>query len=217
MGLYKIFKNRTEAAKLLVEKLKKRDTTNAVVLAVPRGGVPVGYEIAKALHLPLDIFLSKKIGHPYNPEYAIGSVTLEGAVLNGRAANIDPKYIKAQTEKIREQLRERYKKFRGDRPPPDVSGKTVILTDDGVATGNTLFAAIDDLRKKAPAKIIVAVAVSPPETAKKLRRLADELICLYTPDDFYGVGQYYEDFSQVEDTEVMALLAKAADTVEVNE
>lgn len=215
--MYKIFKNRTEAAKLLVEKLKKRDTTNAVVLAVPRGGVPVGYEIAKSLHLPLDIFLSKKIGHPYNPEYAIGSVTLEGAVLNGRAANIDLAYIKAQTEKIREQLRERYKKFRGDRPPLDVTGKTVILTDDGVATGNTLFAAIEDLRKKVPARIIVAVPVSPPETAKKLRRLADELICLFTPDDFYGVGQYYEDFGQVEDTEVLALMEKAGEKVDANE
>ncbi|MCK6691749.1 MAG: phosphoribosyltransferase [Thermoanaerobaculia bacterium] len=215
--MYKIFKNRTEAAKLLVEKLKKRDTTNAVVLAVPRGGVPVGYEIAKSLHLPLDIFLSKKIGHPYNPEYAIGSVTLEGAVLNGRAANIDLAYIKAQTEKIREQLRERYKKFRGDRPPLDVTGKTVILTDDGVATGNTLFAAIEDLRKKVPARIIVAVPVSPPETAKKLRRLADELICLFTPDDFYGVGQYYEDFGQVEDTEVQALMEKAGEKVDANE
>lgn len=215
--MYKIFKNRTEAAKLLVEKLKKRDITNAVVLAVPRGGVPVGYEMAKALHLPLDIFLSKKIGHPYNPEYAIGSVTLEGAVLNGRAANIDLAYIKTQTAKIREQLRERYKKFRGNRPALDVSGKTVILTDDGVATGNTLFAAIEDLRKKAPARIIVAVPVSPPETAKKLRRLADELICLCTPDDFYGVGQYYEDFGQVDDVEVQILLERASETIDANE
>lgn len=215
--MYKIFKNRTEAAKRLVEKLKQQEIANAVVLAVPRGGVPVGYEIARALHLPLDIFLSKKIGHPYNPEYAIGSVTLEGAVLNGRAADIDLAYIKAQTEKIREQLRERYKKLRGDRPPLDVTGKTVILTDDGVATGNTLFAAIEDLRKKAPARIIVAVPVSPPETAQKLRSLADELICLITPDDFFGVGQYYEDFGQVEDTEVLALMEKAGATIDVNE
>ncbi len=212
--MYKIFKNRTEAAKRLVEKLKKRDTANAVVLAVPRGGVPVGYEIAKALHLPLDIFLSKKIGHPFDPEYAIGSVTLEDAVLNGRAENIDLAYIEAQTEKIREQLRERYKKFRGDRPPVDVKGKTVILTDDGVATGNTLFAAIEDLRKKAPVRIIVAVPVSPPETAQKLRCKADELICLFTPDDFYGVGQYYEDFRQIEDAEVLALMEKAGDMIE---
>lgn len=182
--------------------------TNGVVLAIPRGGVPVGIEIARVLDLPLDIFLSKKIGHPNNPEYAIGSVTLEEVVLNGRATPIDPVYIKRQTEKIREHLRTQYNQFMCERQPQTLRGKTVILVDDGVATGNTLLGAIAAIRFLQPAAIIVAIPVAPPRTAQKLREVADDLICLLTPDDFYGVGQFYEDFTQVEDEDVLALLAE---------
>ena len=199
----------------LTERLKKMELGDAIIVAVPRGGVPLGYEIAKALHWPLDIFLSKKIGHPANDEYAIGSVTLEDVIQNGRSAHIDQAYIRRQTEKIRSQLRERYKKFRGARPPLDLRGKTVILVDDGVATGNTLLAAIESIREKKPEKIVVAVPVSPPDTAKKLSRAADVLLCLLITDEFYGVGQFYEDFSQVEDSEVIALLAQQTEKTQV--
>lgn len=200
------FLNRTEAAKGLAVELQRLHLTNGVVLAIPRGGVPVGFEIAKALHLPLDIFLSKKIGYPDNPEYAIGSVTLDSMALTADAPEVGPEYIREQTELIRQNLQARYKKFRGNQPPLDVRGKTVILTDDGVATGNTLFAAITALRKQNPEKIIVAVPVAPPDTAEKLGGVADVLICLMTPDDFHAVGQYYQDFQQVDDDEVLALL-----------
>lgn len=200
------FLNRTEAAKRLAVELQRLHLTNGIVLAIPRGGVPVGYEIAKVLHFPLDVFLSKKIGYPDNPEYAIGSVTLDSVAFDKNAPVVSPEYLHEQTELIRENLRERYQKFRGDQPPLDVRGKTVILTDDGVATGNTLFAAIDALRKQAPEKIIVAVPVAPPETAEKLGCVADVLICLLKPDDFQAVGHYYDDFQQVEDEEVLALL-----------
>lgn len=200
------FRNRADAASQLVERLHVLQIANGIVLAIPRGGVPVGYEIAKALHLPLDIFLSKKIGYPDNPEYAIGSVTLDSMALNAEVPGVSPEYIREQTERIRENLRARYKKFRGDQPPLDVRGKTVILTDDGVATGNTLFAAIAALRKQAPEKIIVAVPVAPPDTAEKLEYLADLLVCLMMPYDFHAVGQYYKHFDQVEDEEVLALL-----------
>lgn len=206
--MYKVFQDRKDAAAELVERLSKMELGNAVVVAVPRGGVPLGYEIAKVLQLPLDIFLSKKIGHPANPEYAIGSVTLEGAFLNDRAAAVDPEYIHRQTEKIQRKLRERYKKFRGIHQPLYLWRKTVILVDDGVATGNTLLAAIESLRKKEPKTIIVAVPVSPPDTAEKLSRAADMLVCTLITDEFYSVGQFYKDFSQVEDTEVIALLAQ---------
>ena len=202
----KIFKNRTDAAQQLARRLEKMNLSGAVVLAVPRGGVPVGFEIAKTLQLPLDVFLSKKIGHPDNPEFAIGSVTLESSVLGSRAEYVDPEYLEEQTAAIRRQLRERYRRFRGGRQPLELQGKTVILVDDGVATGNTLFAAIDDIRRKNPAKIIVAIAVAPPEAARKLSQRADELVCLLVADDFYAVGQFYEDFSTVEDEEVTALL-----------
>jgi putative phosphoribosyl transferase len=200
------FLNRTEAAKRLAAELQRLHLTNGVILAIPRGGVPIGYEIAKSLHFPLDIFLSKKIGHPENPEYAIGSITLDSMVLNSETSNVSDEYIREQTEVIRQNLRERYKKFRGNRPPLHVEGKTVILTDDGVATGNTLFAAITALRKQKPERIIVAVPVAPSETAEKLGLVVDQLVCLMTQEDFQSVGQYYQDFQQVDDEDVLALL-----------
>lgn len=214
--MYKVFKNRSDAAMQLLERLRTRELENAVIVAIPRGGVPVGYEIAKALHLPLDIFLSKKIGHPFNPEYAIGSVTMEAAILNGQAASVDQEYIRQQTEKIRHQLQDKYRKFRGSHLPVDLRKKTVVLVDDGVATGNTLLAAIESIRKKMPKAIIVAVPVSPPDTAKKLSRVADVLVCLLITDEFYGVGQFYEDFSQVEDAEVIALLEQQVENMQVS-
>lgn len=211
-----MFNDRIDAAKQLAEKLQKIEIKNGVVLAVPRGGVPVGYEIAKALNLPLEIFLSKKIGHPHNPEFAIGSVTLLGATINNNVMDINETYILQQTKKIYAELQERFKKFMGNQKSIDLKGKTVILVDDGVATGSTLISAIGAIRKSGPEKIIVAVPVSPPETAKKIKQIADDLICLITPNDFLGVGQFYYNFSQVEDTEVIEILKEASNNYQKN-
>jgi predicted phosphoribosyltransferase len=205
----KMFKNRMDAAQQLAARLKETEIENGIVLAVPRGGIPVGYEIAKTLKLPLEVFLSKKIGHPNNPEFAIGSVTLNGTVVNDNVMGADQDYITRQSQKILGELKEKFKTYMDDKKPADLKGKTVILTDDGVATGSTLISAVEAIRKSSPKKIIIAVPVSPPETGRKLKRIADEFICLATPSDFFGVGQYYYDFSQVEDEEVIQFLKQA--------
>jgi len=204
-----MFRDRIDAAQRLVEKLKDHKIEDGIVLAVPRGGVPVGNEIAKALKLPLEIFLSKKIGHPNNSEFAIGSVTLSGTVVNENVMGADEEYIARQSKKILGELKEKFKTFMGNKKATELKGKTIILTDDGVATGSTLISAVESIRKSSPRKIIIAVPVSPPETARILKQIADEFICLYAPSDFFGVGQYYYDFSQVEDEEVIQLLRQA--------
>lgn len=205
-----MFRDRFDAALRLAGRLTAyKDDETAIVLAVPRGGVPVGYEIAKALHLPLEIFLSKKIGHPSNSEFAIGSVTLNGTIVNENIMGADKEYITRQSKRILEELKEKFKTFMGSKKPVDLKGKTVLLTDDGVATGSTLISAVESIRKYRPRKIIIAVPVSPPGTARMLNDIADEFICLYEPSDFLGVGQYYYDFSQVDDAEVIQLLRQA--------
>lgn len=205
----KMFKDRIDAAQRLAAKLRHIEIENGIVLAVPRGGIPVGYVIAQALNLPLEIFLSKKIGHPNNPEFAIGSVTLNGTVVNDNVMEADRDYIIRQSNKILGELKEKFKTFMDGKKPADLRGKTVILTDDGVATGSTLISAVEAIRKSSPKKIIIAVPVSPPETARRLGRISDGFICLATPADFFGVGQYYYDFSQVQDEEVIQLLKQA--------
>ncbi|MBI4947273.1 MAG: phosphoribosyltransferase [Bacteroidetes bacterium] len=209
-----MFRDRIDAAKQLAIKLKNKKIENGIVLAVPRGGVPVGYEIAKSLHLPLEVFLSKKIGHPNNPEFAIGSVTLSGIIVNENTMNADQDYIIRQSKKIQGELKERFKIFMDGKRPTDLKRKTVILTDDGVATGSTLISAVEAIRKSSPKKIIIAVPLSPPETASKLKQIVDEFICLATPFDFLGVAQYYYNFSQVEDKEVIQILKQASNRQE---
>jgi predicted phosphoribosyltransferase len=199
------FNNRKDAARQLALKLEKYRHENGVVLAVPRGGVPIGYEIALYLDLPLDLLMSKKLGHPANPEYAIGAVTLEGSLAED-CFNIPEHYILEETARIRAALKERYKIFMGNKEPIDIRGKTVIVTDDGMATGRTILSTMKILRNKLPAKIIVAVPVASPEAAEKIKQLADDFICLYTPYPFYSIGNFYEDFSQVEDEEVNELV-----------
>jgi predicted phosphoribosyltransferase len=198
-----IFNDRYDAALKLTVKLEKFRGKDGIVLAVPRGGVPIGFVIAKELGFPLEIILSKKIGHPLNPEFAIGSVTLQGAVVNDNVLDVDASYIHRSADRILHDLKEKFKLYMGDQKPTDVKGKTVIVVDDGVATGSTIKATIFALRKNEPKEIIVAVPVSPPETANRLRELADELICLHIPQDFYGVGQFYKNFAQVTDEEVI--------------
>lgn len=198
-----IFKDRYDAAMKLVVKLEKFRGRNGIVLAVPRGGVPIGFVIAKELGFPLEVILSKKIGHPLNPEFAIGSVTLQGAVVNDSVLDVDASYIHRSADRILHDLKEKYKLYMGDQPSTDLKNKTIIVVDDGVATGSTLKATIYALRKFNPNEIIVAIPVAPPEAAAKLREITDELICLYTPQVFYGVGQFYHNFTQVSDEEVI--------------
>ncbi|MBX9781714.1 MAG: phosphoribosyltransferase [Chitinophagaceae bacterium] len=202
-----MFQNRTEAGLLLAEKLKKYKNAQGVVLAVPRGGVPVAYEVAKMLGLPLEIILTKKIGHPVNKEYAIGAASLTDYFVIPHN-NVSDEYIDAEVERIRTRLKDMYQKFMGDTEPLNPEGKTVIVIDDGIATGNTLLGTVNVLRKSKPAKIIIAVPVASQNAVKKLATEVDEVIAVLVPENFYGVGAFYEDFTQVTDDEVMYYLDK---------
>lgn len=203
-----LFANRTEAGRLLSEKLLHYKDTNAVVLAIPRGGVPVGYEIAKRLQLPLGILLSKKIGHPSNKEYAVGSVSLDSVIINERIQLPDD-YIANEIERLRKLLLEKQLLYMGNEEFPDVEGKNVIVVDDGIATGSTVLVSIAMLRKKNAGKIIVAVPVVPSDNVEVFRQKADEFVFLLAPYYFEAVGAFYEVFGQVEDAEVIRLLNDA--------
>ncbi len=209
-----MFRDRADAAGRLARALKHfRGRPDLLVLAVPRGGLPVGALLARELGAGLDVVLTKKIGHPHNPEFAIGAVSLTGAEVDLdvlRREGVDPNYAVREAERLREVLRERYRLYRGDAKPPEVRGRTVILTDDGVATGRTLAAAVSWLREEGAARVVVAVPVGPPDAVARLREIADEVVCLETPDDFMAIGQYYRDFDQVPDEEAVALLRGAA-------
>lgn len=202
------FKDRHEAGSLLADKMNQYRASDAVILAIPRGGVPVGYEMAKLLELPLDIALSKKIGHPYNKEYAIGSVSLDSAVIRDRRG-VSEEYISNEIIRIRESLEKQYRLFMDDRKPVNTKNKTVIIVDDGIATGSTILSTIEMLRKNGHKNIVVAVPVLPRSAVSKLTDAANELVFLISPSDFIAVGAYYEDFTQVTDAEVMEMLAEA--------
>jgi predicted phosphoribosyltransferase len=209
------FRDRAEAGRLLAEKLRAYEQNpEALVLALPRGGVPVAHEVATALRLPLDIFVVRKLGVPGYRELAMGAIASGGTrVLNEDVLRALPDAAVMVAEVTAQETRElerRERDYRGDRPPPEVSERIVILIDDGLATGATMLAAIAALRKKAPAKIVVAVPVCPPETRGEIERVADEMVTLLAPDWFRGVGQFYEDFGQTSDEEVRDLLARAA-------
>lgn len=202
-----MFSNRKQAGILLGARLGRFKNVAGLVLVVPRGGVPVGYEVAKALNMKMEVVLVKKLGHPLNKEYAIGAVGLrEMFVIPHEEVSDD--YIQSQTAKIRARLKEMQNKFLSGREPSDLKDKTVIIIDDGVATGNTLLATIHILRKEDPAAIIVAAPVISREAARKLRLVCDEVIALLIPENFYGVGAFYEDFTQVSDDEVIGYIEK---------
>jgi putative phosphoribosyl transferase len=201
-------KNRQDAALRLVKELEIYKSTNAIVLAIPRGGIPIGHFIAQELRVPLEIILSKKIGYPNNPEFAIGSVTLQGVVVDDKFSTEFKDYIDIESKKILEALKSKFALYMGNRKPADLTNKIVIIVDDGIATGNTIIATIQAVKKSNPKKIIVAVPVAPKDTAKKIEKLVDDFICLHVADEFFGVGQFYEDFSQVTDEEVIRLLNK---------
>ena len=196
------YTNRHDAALKLIPLLEKYKEKDCVILAVPRGGVPIGYYIAKKFNLPLELLLTKKIGHPLNPEVAIGAVSLEDQIID-YYPNISQEYINDQIKQIRESLKLKYLKFMGKRKSLDLKDKIVIIVDDGIATGNTLLLAIKMIRKNKPKKIVIAAPVSPVDSAERIKNEADELICPIITNDFRGVGGYYYDFSEVSDEEVI--------------
>lgn len=209
------FPNRREAGKLLAARLASYTSTpNLLVLALPRGGVPVAFEIARTLQAPLDVFLVRKLGVPGHEELALGAIASGGIrVLNLdvlQMLDIPDDVIEAVTFREQRELERRERIYRDDRSPLDVRDRTIILVDDGLATGASMRAAIVALREWQPRQIAVAVPVAAPQTCEALRAEVDDIICLDTPDPFYGVGWWYENFSQTTDTEVHDLLTQAS-------
>ena len=205
-----VFKDRIEAANLLANKLETYKKKDAIILAIPRGGVPMGYIIAEQLHLPLEVVLSKKIGHPFHKEFAIGAVTQKSQVLSEAAKEVSKSYIEEETKKIRSLLNKRYEDYYGNKKPLELKNKILIIVDDGIATGNTIISTIEMLHKEQPKKIVVAIPVSSQSALQKLKNtpFVDEVICLSTPVNFRAVGQFYQNFDQVNDTEVKTFLNK---------
>lgn len=209
-----IYQNRLEAGRYLATLLQQyANRPDVLVLALPRGGVPVGYEVAKALHAPLDVFIVRKLGVPGHEELAMGAIATGGIiVLNNEVVNmlrIPRRIIDAVAAREEQELQRREHLYRDDRPLPDVQGKTVILVDDGLATGSTMRAAIEALKQEHPAHIVVATPVGAQPTCEELSQQVSEVICAQTPEPFYGVGYWYQDFSQTSDQEVHDLLAQA--------
>jgi putative phosphoribosyl transferase len=208
------FKDRTEAGEQLGNALREREVDVDIVLAIPRGGLPLGRAVADVLDVPLDIVVASKIGAPGNPEYAIGAVASDGSVWRNerafRGTGSDEEYFERERKKEAENARQKAERYRGERSAPDLAGKTVAVVDDGVATGSTVRACLEMLRKTDADRIVLAVPVGPPDTVRELRELADEVICLETPSSFMGVGQFYERFDQVSDEEAMAYLESSS-------
>ena len=207
------FRNRTDAGRQLAEKLAAyANRPDVLVLALPRGGVPVGFEVARALGAPLDVFLVRKLGVPGYEELAMGAVATGGVrVLNDeivRGLGISEHEIDAAAARELQELARRQRLYRGDRPLPDIAGRTVILVDDGLATGATMRAAIAAVRQQQPARIVVAVPTASPDTCEALKAEADDVVCAMTPEPFLAVGHWYEDFTQTTDDEVRELLAR---------
>jgi predicted phosphoribosyltransferase len=213
--MWRRFRDRREAGRLLAARLAPyRGRPDVLVLALPRGGVPVGYEVARALGAPLDVFLVRKLGVPGHEELAMGAVASGGVqVLNAdvlAGLGLSDRVVAAVAARELQELERRERLYRGARPPRDVQGRTVILVDDGLATGATMRAAIHALRRRGAARIVVAVPVAPLQTCAELRAEADEVVCLVTPEPFLAVGLWYDDFTQTSDDEVRALLADSA-------
>jgi putative phosphoribosyl transferase len=210
------FRNRTEAGRVLARALGDyADRDDVVVLALPRGGVPVAFELAKALRAPLDVFLVRKLGLPGHEELAMGAIAAGGVLVLDqdlmRRLGISEAELERTVAEEAQELQRREAAYRGERPPPDVAGKTVILVDDGLATGATMRAAALAVRRLGPAKVVVAVPVAAAETCDEFRDDVDEIVCAVTPAPFYSVGLWYDDFSQTTDDEVRELLARASD------
>ena len=213
MPVIDYFRDRREAGRALARSLEEyAGRPDVVILALPRGGVPVGYEIARALHAPLDLFIVRKLGVPGHEELAMGAIASggirvlhEGVIRELGLSEPTVEYVSRAEE---DELLRRERVYRGERPLPTLEGRIVVLVDDGLATGSTMRAAIAAVRQQRPAKIVVAVPVAPPETCEELRRDADDVHCTITPTVFFGVGQWYEQFDQTSDEEVLELLRR---------
>jgi len=209
-----LFLDRTEAGRELAMKLAAyAERPDVIVLALPRGGVPVAFEVARALHAPLDIFLVRKLGLPGREELAMGAIASGDIIaINHDVVDelgVPEEVIRRVAAEERQELHRREAAYRGDHPPLDVRDRVVILIDDGLATGSSMRAAIAALRRQQPARIVAAVPVGAAETCAELDDMADETVCAHTPEQFFGVGRWYGDFSQVTDDEVRALLSVA--------
>jgi len=206
-----IFSNREEAARRLADKLAAYKGQNPLVLAIPRGAVPMARIVAEALGGEFDVVLVRKLGAPGNPEFAIGAIDETGWATLGpyvAMAGADEGYLERAKARELETIRKRRAQYSPLHPPIDPAGRIVIVIDDGLATGSTMLAALHALRQRAPQKLVCAVPVAPPDTLEKVGEQADEVVCLYAPENFQAVGQFYADFGQVEDDEVIALLSE---------
>jgi putative phosphoribosyl transferase len=204
------FRDRRDAGRRLAQALEGYRSRQPYVLGIPRGGIVVAYEVAKALDAPLDVVIPRKLRAPYNPELAIGAVANDGTVYSDTplvgALRIPEDYLQDEIAFQLAEVRRRQAAYRGDRPLPSLEGRAAIVVDDGIATGATMIAALRAVRKLAPAAMVAAIPVAPPEGYESLRAEADDVVCLMTPMTFYAVGQFYDDFSQVTDEEAIALL-----------
>ncbi len=206
-----MFKDRKDAGMKLADKLMDFEgQPNVFVLALPRGGIVTGVEIANRLKVPLDVFIVRKIGHPWQPELAVGAISETGSIVYNEevvsSVGVTKEYLRREAERQREEIARRQQLYRNGQKLANLRGKTVILVDDGVATGATAKAAVEALTQAELGQLIVAVPVAPPDTAAMLRKIVDVFICLEIPDDFMAVGSYYAEFRQIMDAEVVALL-----------
>jgi putative phosphoribosyl transferase len=204
------FDDRVDSGKRLASALRNFSGKKGIVLAIPRGGVVVGYVIAKTLNLPLDIIIPRKIGAPDNPELAIGAVAEDGITILDqyliKYLGVSPEYVIEEAERQKQEIRRRLKLYRQGLSYPDLNGFDVIVVDDGIATGSTMKAALASVKNRGAASITVAVPVGPPSTIEELEKMADRVVCLYTPKLFQALGEFYKDFSQTSDEEVIDLL-----------
>ncbi len=209
----RLFANRVEAAERLASVLSDTISKGAVVLAIPRGGVVVGFEVARILGLSLDVIVPRKIGAPGNPELAIGAMTEDGTTILDQGLvsylQVSEEYIEEESRRQRMEIERRLKLYRGTMQPLDLKNRDIIIVDDGIATGSTMKAALASVRKSGAKTITVAIPVGPVSTIRELEKMADRVVCLYTPEPFYAIGEFYEDFAQTENEEVAELLRRS--------
>jgi len=209
------FRGREEAGRLLAKALEHlRGQPGLLVLGIPRGGVVVAYEVARALGAPLDVYVARKIGAPQNPELALGAVASDGTQVLDRELlvhlHVSDRYVEQEVERQAQEVERRMTAYRGGRPPLEVTGRRIVLVDDGVATGATVMASLRALRQSEPSRLILAVPVGPPDTISRMSLEADEVVCLHQPQAFWAVGAFYESFDQTCDDEVVRLLDQAS-------
>jgi predicted phosphoribosyltransferase len=205
-----VFENRVEAGRKLASELLDYTSKETIVVAIPRGGVVVGYEIAHKLQCFLDVIVPRKIGAPFNPELAIGAVTEDGTIILDVALverlGVPKRFIQKESERERSEIKRRLNLYRGELSSPSLKDCNILIVDDGIATGSTIKAALASIRKRKPKKVLITVPVAPYSTVVELEKIADQVICLAIPEPFYAIGQFYRDFTQTSDQEVIRLL-----------